>query len=330
MILRTVALILTLALGILAAPVVADAQAPGKVYRIGFLGGASPSSASHNVAAFRQGLQALGYIEGQNIVIEYRFAEGRNERFPDLAAELVRLKVDVILAVIMPAAVAAKNATGTIPIVTANAIDPVETGLVASLARPGGNVTGLTATAGPEITGKQLELLKAAVPRVSRVAVLWNPTRPEHPRILREAEGAARSLRLQLQLLEARRLDEFDSAFAAMTRERAGALFVLQDSMFFLHRTRLADLAAKSRLPTMGALRDYAEAGGLMAYAANLPDLLRRAATFVDKILKGARPADLPMEQPTRFDLIINLKTAKALGLTFPQTILIGADHLIQ
>jgi putative ABC transport system substrate-binding protein len=324
------ALLVTLTLGILAAPVVTDAQAAGKVYRIGFLGGSSASAVSHRVEAFRQGLHALGYVEGQNIVIEYRWAEGRNERFPDLAAELVRLKVDVICAMPMPAAVAAKNATGSIPIVTALAVDPAETGLIASLARPGGNVTGLTATAGPEIVGKQLELLKAAVPRVSRVAVLWNSTSPENRPILREAEGAARALRLELQLLEARTPDEFDSAFAAMTRERAGALVVLGDAMFLLHRTRLAELAAKRRLPTMGALREYAEAGGLMAYATNFSDLFRRAAVFVDKILKGARPADLPMEQPTRFELIINLKTAKALGLTIPPSVLIRADQLIQ
>ncbi len=321
---------LIIAFGVLAAPLAIDAQPPAKVHRIGWLGGASAPTAVHLVEAFRQGLRELGYVEGKNIVIEYRWAEGRYERFPDLAADLVRLKVDVIFAVNMPAVLAAKDATKTIPLVTAAAVDPVESGLVASLARPGGNITGLTFTAGPEIVGKQLELLKEAVPTVSRVAVLWNPTKKVRQLELREAEVAARSLRLQLQLLEVRGPDEFESAFSAMTRGRAGALLVLTDPMFFFNRTSLADFAIKKRLPAMVGARDYVEAGGLMGYAASLPDLWRRAATFVDKILKGAKPADLPMEQPTKFELIINLKTAKALGLTLPQSILFRADHVIQ
>ena len=325
---RRIAIIL--ALGILLAPLAADAQQAGKVPRVGWLGVGSAPATVHLVEAFRQGLRELGYVEGKDIVIEYRWAEGRFERLPDLAADLVRLKVDVILAVVQLAALAAKDATKTIPIVTAAATDPVESGLVASLARPGGNITGLTLTAGPEIVGKQLGLLKEAVPKVSRVAVLWNPTNPAAEPFLREVEGAARSLRLQLQLLEVRGPDEFESAFSAMTRGRAGALLVLTDPMFFLHRTRLADFATKSRLPAMLTFREYVEAGGLMGYAASLPDLWRRAPTFVDKILKGTKPADLPMQQPTRFDLVINLKTAKAIGLTIPQSFLLRADHVIQ
>jgi len=308
----------------------ADAQQAGKAHRIGWLTAVDARAAAHLVEAFRQGLRELGYVEGKDIVIEYRWAEGRFERLPALAADLVRLKVDVILAAGPPAAPAAKDATESIPIVTTSAIEPVESGLVASLARPGGNITGLTSTAGPEIVGKQLQLLKEAVPKVSRVAVLWNPTNPAHLLALGEAKVAARSLGVQLQLLETRGPDEFERAPAAATRERAGALLILRDPMFFVHRTRFADFAAKSRLPTMSGLREFVEAGGLMGYGPSLPDLFRRAPTFVDKILKGAKPADLPVEQPTKFELVINLKTAKALGLTIPRSILIRADKLIE
>ena len=301
--------------GALAAPLASFAQQQaGKVHRIGYLAGGGAPAAVHLVEAFRQGLRELGYVEGKDVVIEYRWAEGRFERLPDLAADLVRLKVDVILAASPPSAPAAKDATKTIPIVTTNAFNPVESGLVASLARPGGNITGLTFTAGPEIVGKQLELLKEAVPKVSRVAVLWNPNNPAAGPFLREIEVAARSLRLQLQILETRGPDEFESAFSAMTRAHAGALLLLTDPMFFLHRTRLVDLATKSRLPAIVGVRENVEAGGLMGYAANLPDLFRRAATYVDKILKGAKPADLPVEQPTKFELVINLKTAKTFS----------------
>jgi len=268
-------------------------------------------------------------VEGQNIVIERRYSEGRNERLPDLAADLVRLKVDVIVAAGTPPPYAAKRATTTIPIVMTNASDPVGSGLVASLARPGGNITGLSLLS-PELAGKQLELLKETVPKVSRVAVLWNPANPVHTLILRQAEVAARSLRLQLQILEARGPNEFDSAFSAMTKERAGALLVLADPMFFGHRTRLADLAAKSRLPSVFLLREHADAGGLMAYGPSTRDNFRRAATYVDKILKGAKPGDLPIEQPTKFELVINLKTAKALGLTIPRFVLGRADEVLQ
>ncbi len=329
--LRTLGLIVTLALGLLIAPLAAPAEQPRKVFRIGILGNV-PLTDPEGVrlwGAFIQGLRELGYVEGQNITIEHRSSEGKYERLPDLAADLVRLKVDVIVAPAANPVFAAKQATRTIPIVMTGSGDAVGSGLVASLARPGGNVTGLS-TLAPEIVGKQLELLKEIIPRVSRVAVLWNPTNQTHPLLLGEAKVAARSLGVQLQILEARRPDDFERAFAAMTRERAGALLVLTDGMFLLHLTRTADLAAKSRLPAMFALREQADAGGLMAYGPSLRDSFRRAATYVDKILKGAKPADLPVEQPTKFELVINLKTAKALGLTIPQSVLIRADEVIQ
>jgi putative ABC transport system substrate-binding protein len=323
---------------LLAAPLAADAQQAGKVYRIGFL---SPSSRSdperlaspfgeRGLAAFRQGLRDLGYVEGQNLTIEYRWAEGRFERLPDLAAELVRLKVDVIVSVVTQASLAAKNATRTIPIVLVAAGDPLGSGLVANLARPGGNVTGPSSMYG-DLAGKQLELLKESVPKVSRVAVLWNPANAVwQAQMLRQTEIAARALGLQVQLLEARGPDELEGAFAAMTRERASALLVQVDVIFALHARRIADLAAKRRVPAMYGSREHVEAGGLMSYAPNVPDLFRRAATYVDKILKGAKPADLPVEQPTKFELVINLKTAKTLGLTIPPSLLGRADEVIQ
>ena len=254
---------------------------------------------------------------------------GRAERLPDLAAELVHLRVDLIVVPSTPTASAAKNVTSTIPLVTVGGGDPVGLGLVASLARPGGNITGLTGTVGPEIAGKQLELLKETVPKVSQVAVLWNPTTQGSALALREAETAARALGVEVQPLEARNLSDFDGAFAAMARRRAGALLVLGDVMFVTHRTRLADLAAKSRLPAMYALRQFVDDGGLMSYSANFADNFRRAATYVDKILKGARPADLPVERPTKFELVINRKAAKAIGLTIPQSLLLRADQVI-
>jgi len=252
-----------------------------------------------------------------------------SERLPELAAELVRLKVDVIVAPAGQNVVAAQRATRTIPIVMSGLTDPVETGLVASLARPGGNVTGLSGFS-TEIVGKQLELLKEMAPKVSRVAILWNPANQSHPLLLREAEAAARLLRVQLQTLEVRGPDDFETAFAAVTRERAGALLVAADGMFLLHRARIADLAAKTRLPAMYGLREYVDAGGLVVYGPSLRENFRRAATYVDKILKGAKPADLPVEQPTRFELVINLKTAKALGLTIPPSLLQRADEVIE
>jgi len=324
-------LMVILAVGLLAAPLAAGAQQPGKVFRIGILSNVPPThpEGARVWGAFIQGLGDLGYVEGQNITIEHRSSEGKYERLPDLAAELVRLKVDVIVAPAAQNPFAAQQATRTIPIVMTGHPDPVGMGLVASLARPGGNVTGLSALA-PEIWGKQLELLKETVPRVSRVAVLGNPTNPGYPLLLREVKVAARSLGVQLQILEARGPDDFERAFAAMTRERAGALLVQLDGMFLLHRTRIPDLAAKSRLPAMYELREFVDAGGLVGYGPSIRDRFRRAATYVDKILKGAKPGDLPVEQPTKFELIINLKTAKVLGLIIPPSVLVRADEVLQ
>ena len=316
---------------LLAAPLAAEAQQAAKIARIGFLGN-STTALGHLRNAFLQGMRDLGYVEGRNLVIEYRYAEGQLERFPALAAELVALKVEVLVAPPTPAAQAAKRATTTIPIVFAGAGDPVTSGLVTSLARPGGNITGLSGLS-PELVGKCLEQLKQAVPGVSRVAVLWQPggqgERAEKD-MLKEAEVAARALGMRLQFVEARGTADFDRAFSDMTKARAGALTVLPSSMFNTERRRLADLAAKSRLPAVYQLREYVDAGGLMAYGANLADLNRRAAAYVDKILKGAKPADLPVEQATKFELVINLKTAKSLGLTIPQTVLLRADEVIQ
>ena len=318
-----------LALG--AAPFAAEAQQAAKIARIGYLA-TNRATSPHLREAFLQGLRDLGYVEGRNVVIEYRDAEGKVERLPALAAELVALKVDVIVASGTLAALAAKQATRTLPIVFSPAGDPVGSGLVTSLARPGGNVTGLSAFA-PELVGKRLELLKQAVPGVSRVAVLWQPgafgERVEMD-TLKRVEVAARDLGVPLQFVEARGPADFDRAFSDMTRARAGALTVLASNMFNSERRRLVELAAEKRLPALYSARELVDAGGLMSYGANLADLNRRAATYVDRILKGTKPADLPVEQPTKFELIINLKTAKALGLTIPQSVLGRADEVIQ
>jgi putative ABC transport system substrate-binding protein len=330
--------LLTALAGAFAVPLVAVAQSARNVPRIGYLSPSSPSDperlaspfGERGLAAFRQGLRDLGYVEGQNIAIEYRWAEGRFERLPDLAAELVRLKVDVIVSVVTQATLAAKNATRTIPIVLVAAGDPLGSGLVANLAHPGGNVTGPSSMYA-DLAGKQLELLKETVPKVSRVAVLWNPANAAwQAQMLRQTEIAARALGLQVQLLKARGPDELEGAFAAMTRERASALLVQVDVIFALHARRIADLAAKRRVPAMYGSREHVEVGGLMSYAPNVPDLFRRAATYVDKILKGAKPADLPVEHPTKFELVVNLKTAKALGLTIPPSLLLRADQVIE
>jgi putative ABC transport system substrate-binding protein len=317
-------------LALLAAPLAAGAQRAGSVPRLGYLSAASSSDprSQRSLDAFRQGLRDLGYLEGQSITIEYRWAEGKYERLPGLAAELVRLKVDVIVTAIVPALQAAQHATKEIPIVMAVVVDPVTVGVV-SLARPGGNITGLSMIA-PELVGKQLELLREVVPKVSRVAVLWNPANLGNAPQLREAKAAARALGVRLQPVEAQGPSEIDRAFAAIMRERAGALLVLVDSVLVSQREQIAGLAAKNRLPAVYGLGSHVEAGGLMAYGANLFDLYRRAATYVDRILKGAKPADLPIEQPTKFELVINLKTAKALGLTIPRSVLARADELIE
>jgi putative ABC transport system substrate-binding protein len=278
--------------------------------------------------AFRQGLRELGYVEGQNIAIESRWTEGKDDRLPALAADLVRSKVDVIVAETGAATRAAQQATRTIPIVMSLVNDPVGSGLVASLARPGGNVTGLTIMS-PDLVGKQLELLKEVVPKVSRVALLRHPDNPASAAQLREAEAAAQALGVRLQTLEARSPQEIDGAFAAMTRERAGALLVIPDTLFWSQRRQIVDLAVKRRLPSIRIGEAYAEAGGLMSYGPSYRDLERRAASYVDKILKGANPADLPVAQPTKFELVINLKTAKAIGLTIPQPLLQRADQII-
>jgi putative ABC transport system substrate-binding protein len=317
----------TLTSGLLGAPLAGEAQQAGKVNRIGLL---SPVSQGLGIEAFREGLRTLGYVEGHNIVVEYRSAEGRFDRLPDLAAQLVRLKVDVIVAVVTQASLAAKNATGTIPIVMLAVGDPVGAGLVASLARPGGNVTG-TSVLAVEIAGKSLEMLKDFIPKLRVVAAIWNPANAVfQAQMLKETEVAARALGIQLQMFAARDSEEIDRAFEAVTRERAGALIVIVDPVFIAQRTRITALAAKSRLPSVSAFEEYAEAGGLMAYAATFSEPGRRAASYVDKILKGAKPADLPVEEATKFELVINLKTAKALGLTIPPSLLQRADQVIE
>jgi ABC-type uncharacterized transport system substrate-binding protein len=323
---------LALLLGLLAAPLTAEAQEAAKVVpRIGYLA-ANLAASPHLTEAFLQGLRDLGYVEGRNVALEYRSAEGKLERLPALAAELVALEVDVILVGGTPHALAAKQATKTIPIVFAAVADPVESGLVTSLARPGGNVTGLS-NLNTELVGKCLEQLKQAVPRVSRVAVLWHPgalgERAERD-MLKGAEVAARALGVRLQFVAARGPADFDRAFSDMTKARADALTVLTSTILLGERRRLADLAAKSRLPAVYPWREGVDAGGLMSYGPDFADLFRRAATYVDKILKGAKPGDLPVEQPTKFELVINLKTAKALGLTIPPSVLGRADEVIQ
>jgi len=317
--------------GLLAAPLAAEAQQAGKTYRIGVLGNVpltDPRSA-RLWGAFAEGLRDLGYVDGGNTTIEHRSSEGKYERLPALAAELVRLNVDIIVAPAAQNVLAARQASRTIPIVMASVGDPVGNGLVASLARPGGNVTG-TSFLTSVMVGKQLELLTQISPRVARLAILLNPANPGHPLTLEEAKAAAHSLRVQLQALEARGPDDFERAFAAMAREHAGALFVPWDGTFLVHLTRITRLAAKTRLPTLYGQRGYVDAGGLASYGPSAIESFRRAATYVDRILKGAKPADLPVEQPTKFEFVINLKTAKALGLTIPPSVLQRADEVIQ
>ncbi len=322
-------LIVALGACVLAAPLAAFAQQQGKVWRIGFLGTASASGFARRVEALKAGLRDLGYVEGKNLVIEFRWAEEKYERLPELAAELVRLKVDVIVTHGPIGSPAAKNATTTIPIVVTAVPDPVALGLVASLARPGGNVTGM-ASLSPEVAAKRLELLKDAFPRIRRVAVLLNPDSPSASGpYFRPMEATAASLKLELHQFGARGPGEFESAFAAMAKRRVDAVVVLDDGMLAANVGAIAKLAAKMRLPSIG-LGEFAEAGGLMAYGVNRLESFRRAATFVDKILKGAKPADLPVEQPTRFETVLNLKTAKALGIKISNSILVRADRVIE
>jgi len=306
--------------GLLGAPPAPEAQ-QARMNRVGVLivGSSEP---------IRQSLRGLGYVDGQNITIDARDTEGKPDRLDEFAFELARLKVDVIVANYPAAVFSARRATTTIPIVMVNTPDPVDLGLVASLARPGGNITGLTSLSA-DVSLKQLELLMEAVPRASRVAVLWNPDNPWHPVTVKGLEGRGRSLGVQLQFLPLRSPDEFDKTYQEILSKRAQAILILADPMTFAHRGRLANLAVRHGLPAMGSLSEYAQAGSLLSYWADGPDLVQRAASYVDKILKGARPADLPIEQPTKFELVINLKTAKALGLTIPPALLQRADRVI-
>jgi putative ABC transport system substrate-binding protein len=315
---------------LVAAQLVTEAQPAGKVYRIGWITPGAPSPSTVPVLeVFREELRGLGWAVGQNIVMERRDAGGRLEGLPDLAAELVRLKVDAIIAVSPPAIEAARDATKTIPIIMAFADDPVARGFVASLARPGGNITGLALEAG-DLNAKRLELLREALPGVTRIAFLAWTASPYTVGVIEKVQGAARPLGIQLQVVGVQEAALYDAAFAAMAREHARGLFVQSNPVFFRDHRRIVALAARHRLPTLCEWREMAEAGCLMSYGANLPVLFRRVAIFVDKILKGAKPADLPVEQPTTFELVINLRTAKALGLTIPQSVLVRADELIR
>jgi putative ABC transport system substrate-binding protein len=323
--------LLTSLAGALAVPLGAEGQQSGKYYRIGFLLPALPSDprVQRFFETFRNALAELGYVEGRNIAIESRWAAGKYERLADLAAELVRLKMDVIVTAAVPAIRAVKEATKTIPIVMAAVVDPVATGLVDSLARPGGNITGLSFMT-PELVGKQLEMLKELVPNASQVGVLWNPENLGNPPQLKAAERAARTFGIRLRALEARSPRDIDGAFTVMTRERASAVLILVDVMFINQRIQIANLAATRRLPAVYGLPEHVEAGGLLAYAPSFLSGYRRAAVYVDKILRGAKPNDLPIEQPTQFEVVINLKTAKALGLTIPPSLLARADQIIE
>jgi putative ABC transport system substrate-binding protein len=305
----------------------AEAQQPGKVYRIGFLSTNPPEAHAWN--ALLDGLRERGYIEGQNILFERRFSEGKAERFPEFAAEMVRFNADIIIVTTTPAAFAAKNATQTIPIIIPTALDPVGTGLVASLARPGGNITGLSSLA-PELSGKRLELLKEVVPGMTRVAVLWNPANPANASVWKETQAAARALGLQLQSREVRGPQDLDDAFALTAKARPDALLVLSDSLINMHRQKIAEFVTQKRLPSVFASTEGVMAGGLMSYGPSLADRYRRTAHYVDRILKGTKPSDLPVEQPTKFEFIINLKAAKQIGLTIPPNVLARADKVIR
>lgn len=314
---------------LLATPLAAQAQPSSGLRRIGYLGSSSPSLEPHYVEAFRQQLRDLGYIEGQHIAIEYRWAEGRDERLPELAAELVRLDPAVIVTTGTPGTLAAMQATKTIPLVMASSADPVRSRIVASLARPGGNVTGFTIL-GPELEGKRMELLKQAVPRLSRVAVLWNPANPGIAFYLEAIETAGRALHVTVgPVVEVRRAEELESAFSTIAKARPDALAVLADRSLLAHRRRIVEFASARRIPGMYPYGEYVDAGGLMSYAPSNTELFRGAATYVDKILKGANPGTLPVQEPTKFELVINLKTAKSLGLTIPQSLQLRADRVI-
>ena len=314
---------------LLGEPLGVEARQAGKVSHIGVLAAGGPTMYSARYEAFRRGLRELGYVEGQTIAIEYRYAEAKFERLPDLAGDLVRLNVDVILASSAPETGAAKRATTSIPIVFGLHGDPVGAGHVASLAKPGGNITGL-ATMAPDLSGKRLGLLKEAFPRIARVAVLWNSANRAKAEDWRETQGAAHALGVTLQSREVRGPDDFPSAFSSMTTQRPDAFLTLDDRLLLNSRTSIVAFAANQRLPAIYPQRDYTDAGGLMSYGPSISDLFRRAASYVDKILKGAKPGDLPIEQPNKFEFVINLKTAKALGLTIPSSLLLRADQVIE
>ena len=324
-------LVLALAVRIVGAPSASDAQEAkaGKIARIGRLSPLSAETDTPNLEAFRKGLRELGWVEGRHFTIETRFADGQSDRLPGLAAELVQRRVDVFLTGSTPGALAAKQATGTIPIVMVTTGDPVRGGLVASLRRPGGNVTGVTAL-GQVLNVKRLEMIKEALPGVTRVAVLANPGSPYTARFLAEKDSAAATLGLQVRVHEARDPGTFDRAFASIAADRAGALMVLADANLITNRRRIVDLAAKARLPAIYGEREFVDVGGLMFYGAGLAAMYRHAAVHVDKVLKGAKPADLPIEQPTKLELVVNLKTARTLGLTIPPSILARADHIVE
>jgi putative ABC transport system substrate-binding protein len=310
-------------------PLQARAQQPGKMPRVGFLGNSTAALEANLVGPFREGLRALGYEEGRNIAIEYRWAEGKYDRFPALISELSASNVDVIVTAGTPASLAVKKATTSVPLVMVAVGDPVGTGLVATLARPGGNATGLSSIA-PELEGKRLELLREIVPKLSHVAVFWNPTNAFHTSAMRQARAATQTLQIKLQELGVQKTEELDGAFKAILRERPDALFILADRVFLHNRVRMMEFAANNRLPSVNAYRELVEAGGLMSFGPSYPDMHRRAATYVDKILNGAKPADLPVEQPVKFVLVVNLKAAKALGVELPPTVLIRADEVIE
>lgn len=325
-----VKLVAALTVGLFAAPVTAESQQVGKVYRIGFLAWGSRGEASeHLFQAFEQALRERGWVTGGNLVITYRFSGGQYDRLPVLAGELVRIEPHVIVAVATAATRAAKDVTSTIPIVMLNVGDPIGERFIASYARPGANVTGVAMGPTREIHAKQLQLLKEAAPRAQRIALLWNPANRTAATIVRTVEDAARSLGIELQVAGARAPEEFEPAFRAMTQARADALLVVPDSVFNFHRARLADLSSRHRLPTMYSQDDYAKAGGLMAYGVNFTDQYRRAAYYVDRLLRGANPAELPVERPTKFKFVVNLKTAKAIGFTIPASVLAQADQVI-
>jgi ABC-type uncharacterized transport system substrate-binding protein len=320
---------ITLLGGAAAWPVGARAQQPPRVHRIGFLGNSTAALEANLVEPFREGLRDLGYVEGQNIVIEYRWADGDYNRFPALVSELLALNVEVIVTAGTPAALVIKKATNSVPLVMVAVGDPIGTNIVTSLAHPGGNITGLSSIA-PELEGKRLELLKEVIPKLSRVAVFWNPLNSFHVGALERARAAAETLQIQVQALGVRVQEELDDAFASVVKERPDALLVLADRVFLHNRARMMDFATKNRLPSINAYPELVEAGGLMSYGPSYEDMHRRAALYVDKILKGANPDELPVEQPTKFTLMISLKAAKALGLTVPPTLLVRADEVIE